>query len=360
MGVVGAGTLGTGVVQAGLLAGSPVTLLVRGGEDKVARGRAAVTAAVERDVARGRLTGGQAREALGRLRVTTDPAALATAGVVVESVPEDVAAKLRVIATVEAHVAADCLIASTTSGIPAATLAVGARHPERIVVAHYVWPAHRMPLVEVAVHPRTSSDARNRLTRLLASQGKQELRVADRPGFLITRARFAYWDAAVGLVCEGQDPATVDAVLEEYGWPLGPFRVIDAAGLRTSVRIFEWLAPSLGHRFGAFAHLRGVVDHGFDGFYRRGDGGRRPDDALTAYLHAFGSGPPAGDSRTIVGRVMGALADELRLAVADGVAPSWEAASRGYAQAFGFPAAADGLAAWSVVQTGAQEEPCLS
>lgn len=270
-----------------------------------------------------------------------------------ESVPEDVAVKRAVIATVESVVHEDCLIASTTSSIPAATLAVGARHPERIVVTHYCWPAHRMPLVEVALHARCGAPARQRLDWLLASQGKHVLRTADRPGFLTTRALFASWDGAVRLLGEGYDAAAVDEALERYGWPLGPFRVMDAAGLRSVARIHDWLAPSLGSRFTALALVSGMLGAGLDTFYHRDpDGGRRPrpevGDHLRARMRARrgGSRPSGAADTPPLARVMDALANEVALAVAEGVLSSADDAAAAYDLAFGFTGPNGGLRAW--------------
>src|SRR5262249_55589817 len=124
--VVGAGTLGLSVVHACLVAGSPVTLLVRGREAAVEKARQ-VGRSLQRHRPRQVLPAADASAAGGRLRVATDTADLARADVLLECVPEEVAAKRAVIAAAESVVDRACLIASTTSSIPSATLAVGAR-----------------------------------------------------------------------------------------------------------------------------------------------------------------------------------------------------------------------------------------
>ena len=280
VGVVGGGTLGITVAHAALAAGSPVVLLVR---DRVGDGAAvlsrrnAIADSLQREVGRGAIAGPAAATLLDALRVTTDPVELAGLGVVVEAVPEDLATKQAVLAELEDHVSPTCLVASATSGIPAAWLAARARHPERIVVAHYVWPAHRMPLVEVALHHRTSADARAALDGLLRSQGKTAVRVADRPGFLITRALLAYWDEAVRLVAGGLEPTAVDQALEVFGFPLGPLRMMDRAGLTTAAAVHEQLLSADGHLFTALSRLRAVTNAGLPGFYAHTAAGRDPN-----------------------------------------------------------------------------------
>ncbi len=362
LGVIGAGTLGISVVQACLAAGSRVTLLVRGGEEGVAAKGWAIARALQRDADRGVLPSEQARERLERLEVTSDPARLSGADVVLESVAEDVAAKRAVIATIESMVDDSCLIASTTSSIPAATLAVGAARPERIVVTHYFWPAHRMPLVEVALHARCNPAARQRLHWLLASQGKHVLQTADRPGFLTTRALFAHWDGAIRLVCQGHDPAEVDEALEGYGWPLGPFRVMDAAGLRSVARIHEWLAPSLGHRFRSLALLPGMIAAGMESFYDRTESGRRSRPEVAGYLRGTQPVPDrscGAERDQALARVMDALAGEVALAVSEGVLATRDDAAAAYDLAFGFTGPNGGLRAW-MAAAGDAEAPAAA
>ncbi|HEY5822523.1 MAG TPA: 3-hydroxyacyl-CoA dehydrogenase family protein [Propionibacteriaceae bacterium] len=352
--VVGAGTLGVTAAHAALTAGSSVTLLVR---DRTGSGRdvetkaAAVRSSLHREVRRGAMTPTEATTLLDRLRVTTDHADLATAGVVVEAVPEDLPTKLAVIDQIEAHVTSTCVIASSTSSIPAAWLAAKARHPERVVVTHYVWPAHRMPLVEVALHDATSQSARARVAALLLAQGKTVLRVADRPGFLITRALLAYWSEAVRLVVDGVEPVEVDRALETFGMPLGPLRMLDAAGIGTAVAVHNRLAPSMGSEAPPLGRLQTVVNRGLTGFYDRTAAGRTPNEATVTALRgseaaavpSAGAGPGAD---AIVDRVIGGLAREVDRAVDEGVVSSWPDAARAIDLAYGFPAAQGGLQGW--------------
>ena len=281
--------------------------------------------------------------------MTTDPADLADVDVVVEAVPEDLGVKQAVLAELEDRVSPTCLVASATSGIPAAWLAARARHPERVVVAHYVWPAHRMPLVEVAMHQRTSDDARAALDGLLRSQGKTAVRVADRPGFLITRALLAYWDEAVRLVGGGLEPMAVDQALETFGFPLGPLRMMDRAGLTTAAAVHEQLLSTDGHLFTALSRLRAVSNAGLPGFYAHTEAGRIPIPAAAAALR--GVVPSLGryaamSAATIVDRVAGALGREVDTAVRDGVVASWSEAGRAIDLAYGFPLRHGGLQAW--------------
>ncbi len=347
--VVGAGTLGLTAVHAALAAGFPVDVVVRdrtGGGQVLSGKRAAVAASLDREVRRGALPVESAADLIDRLHVTTDPAVLGSADLVIEAVPEELATKHAVIAAIEAQVPAACVIASTTSSIPAGQLAAGARYPERIVVAHYVWPAHRMPLVEVAMHDHTSEAASGRLAQLLYAQRKAVVRVADRPGFLITRALLAYWDAAVQLVVDGLEAVEVDGALEGFGWPIGPLRLMDATSLGTAAAVHRRLIPALGDRFPALDRLQVVLDRGLSGFYDHGSGGRRPIPATAAALRGDSVRRPAGRDGEVVERAVGALAHEVESAVEEGVVASWAEAGCAIDLAYGFPVQHGGLHSW--------------
>lgn len=342
VGVVGAGRLGSTVVRAALAAGSPVTVVVRGGAPRCRQRAAELADGVSRDVARGHLTAAEADRLIRRARFTDRLTDLAGVDVVIESVPESVELKRAVIGSIEDVVAPDTVIASTTSSIPAGVLARGARHPERVVVAHYVWPAHRMPLVEVAFHPGTAVVAAARIDGMLRGQGKRQIRVADRPGFLITRALFAYWNAAAELLCEGCAPGAVDDALADFGWPMGPFAVMEGTGLSSVARIHADLAPHLGSPFPALAALTAAFDAGAVRIRAplRGLDGHLAELLGVRYLL-----PVEPDD--VVERTVGALAEEVDRAVAERVVGSWDEAGSAIDAAYGFPRKHGGLAQWS-------------
>ena len=341
LGVVGAGVLGLTVVRAAAVASPELTVLVRPGT--LARRFAAVEDGLALDVERGRLDPATAAAVLRRLRVTEDPGDLADVDVVIESTPEDVAGKQAVVAVLEQVVRATTVIASTTSSIPAGVLAAGARRPERFAVAHYIWPAHRVSLVEVAFAPEASPRTRRVMADVLAAQGKVPLVVADRAGFLLTRALYAYWNAVLELLRDGCPPGRVDAALRAFGWPMGPLRVMDGASLATVVCVHDQFARHLDVRWDAVGALGEAVRAGATSVYR-GPSSDLADPGLLALLTA-GRQPTACSDAQIVARTTGALAREVERAVGEGVA-AWDEAERAVALAFGFPARRGSLRHW--------------
>src|SRR5579875_155013 len=235
--VIGAGTLGVSVTHAALAAGSPTHLVVRPTPGRADRARQQVAASISREVASHRLTETAADRMLKSLTVVSDLDVVASAEVVIESIHEDLADKRALLHDIEAVAASQCPILSTTSTIAASELGVGAQRPSRIAVAHYIWPAHRIPVVEVSLPVGVDSHTVAMLDRLLVAQGKKQLRVLDRPGFFLTRALFAYWNETVALIQAGLAADVIDRELERFGWPIGPCRLMDATTLVSVVNI---------------------------------------------------------------------------------------------------------------------------
>jgi 3-hydroxyacyl-CoA dehydrogenase len=358
VGLVGPGTLGLTAAHAALAAGSPVTLFVRGSAERRRARAEEMHVSVEREVRRGRIDATVGADMLARLRVTGVITDLRDVDVVIESVPEDPSLKRQVVETIEDVVRPDTLIASTSSSIPAAWIARDARRPERIVVAHYVWPAHRMPLVEVACHEHTSAASLAALDDLLAGQGKTQVRVADRPGFLITRALFAYWDAAVQLVRDGCSPHAVDEALERFGFPMGPLRVMEGTGLDSVARIHASLAPHLDHEFRSFAALCEVVAQ--DPRAADSDGPPlRLDEPMLTQLRQ-GRADVGTDDTAIVELAVGALAIEVARAVSEGIVATWDDGGRAIDLAYGFPPGRGGLHRWWLADIAAKTDRSAS
>jgi len=338
VGVLGIGTLGITVAQLALDSGRSVVLVVRPEPGKVERGIAALESSLAREVRGGRLSPEVAAGARKRAVVTDDPSRLEECGVVIESVLEDVDAKQHALAVIENVVTDDCVIASTTSTIPVAWIANHALEPARVVVAHYVWPANRVPLVEVSLPDSVTPEVRQRLDLMLAEQRKTPLFVRDTPGFLITRVLFGYWAEVVRLLVDGVSPVEIDGMLEAGGWPIGPCRMLDGTGLTTPLRALRVVDQVMAGRSDPIGELQPVVDAGFvnhrtGGLYLHEDGNRRPNEgALELLRHASRPAPP-----DLVDRVTGAVVNEAAWCVAEGVVESWEDAALGIDGAYGFP-----------------------
>jgi 3-hydroxybutyryl-CoA dehydrogenase len=260
-GVVGGGRMGAGVAHALLTSGSAVTVVEVVTQLESARKR--VEDAVRASAARGTLMG-TAGAALDQLDITADVARLAGCGLVVEAVPEDVRAKSSALQRISDAVEGDCVIATNTSSLPIAELALVVQQPSRFLGMHFFNPVPASRLVEVVVGPRTDSAITTRVVGWVDRLGKAAVVVRDSPGFASSRLGLALGLEAIRMVEEAvASPADIDTAMElGYKHPTGPLRLTDLVGLDVRLGIAEHLARTLGERFAAPQLLKDMVAAG--------------------------------------------------------------------------------------------------
>ncbi|WP_454688131.1 3-hydroxyacyl-CoA dehydrogenase NAD-binding domain-containing protein [Achromobacter aloeverae] len=246
-GVVGGGTMGTGIAMCFLNAGIPVTL-VEQNEQALAACLRNIGKTYESDVAKGRLDDAARQRRLDGLRGTMAFEDLRDCDLVIEAVFEDMAVKRQVFASIEAHARPDAIIASNTSYLNLDALAEGMRHPENVVGMHFFSPAHIMKLLENVRGARSSPQALARIQALGKRLGKVAVMVGVSEGFvgnrmLSRRARECYF-----LLEEGALPEQVDRVLYDFGFPMGQFQLNDLAGLDVAWRARQGRLDRLSER----------------------------------------------------------------------------------------------------------------
>ena len=175
----------------------------------------------------------------GNVLVSRDPAVLADATFVVEAVIEDPRAKAEVFARLRAHLAADTVLATTTSSLPIGELARASGRPERFVGLHVFNPVPKMELIELAFPDAASDATRARARALCAALGKTAVEVPDTPGFVVNRLLFPFLFEAVRLMERtGLDAEAVDTCMRlGAGHPMGPLALLDLVGLDVSAAI---------------------------------------------------------------------------------------------------------------------------
>lgn len=236
--VVGGGTMGAGIAQVFVQAGERV-LLCEAAEP-------AAQAARDR-VARGLSRADAEPGSLDLLEVVTSVPDCEVA-LCVEAVFEDEALKRRVHAVIEAHVPATALLASNASALSIGALARELRHPERFCGMHFFNPVPRSSLVEVVTGPSTSVATVQAARDWVHRVGKEEIVVADSPGFATSRLGVALGLEAIRMLDEGVASADdIDrGMVLGYRFPLGPLRLTDLVGL--DVRLACAAEPRLSAR----------------------------------------------------------------------------------------------------------------
>ncbi|MFD7310252.1 3-hydroxyacyl-CoA dehydrogenase family protein [Promicromonospora sp. NPDC059942] len=262
IGVVGGGRMGVGIAHAFLLTGAHVVVVERDAES-AARALAGLERAVTASVERG-TTPRTAAELTGRARVTTDVADVGPAGLVVEAVPEDLAAKVEVLARVERVLSPAAWLASNTSSLSIDTLAGHLERPERFVGLHFFNPVPASALVEIVRGRATVPALIDEAGVWVAALGKASIVVSDTPGFASSRLGVVIALEAIRMVEEGvASPADIDtAMVRGYRFPVGPLRLTDLVGLDVRLGIAEHLERELGERFAVPRLLRAMVEAG--------------------------------------------------------------------------------------------------
>lgn len=248
--VVGAGTMGAGIVQTVLAAGASVLLVEA---DPIVR-----------ETVQGRIEGtidadGDRRlETIGALCEPVD------AELAIEAVPEDIDLKKQVLATIERFVPAACVIASNTSSLSIDGIAAALSTPGRFIGMHFFNPVPRSSLVELVVGADTDATTVRSARAWVELLGKEAIEVRDSPGFATSRLGVLIGLEAIRMVEEGVASAhDIDRGMElGYRFPMGPLRLTDLVGLDVRLAIADHLATAIGPRFEAPDLLRHMVERG--------------------------------------------------------------------------------------------------
>jgi 3-hydroxybutyryl-CoA dehydrogenase len=238
IGVVGAGTMGRGVVQLFAQAGHRVLCFdeAPGAADK---GVSAVFDMLAGLVAKGRLREEALASARERTTVCANLADLAPCDVVIEAIVEDLAAKRALFARLGEIVGQDAILATNTSSLIVAEIAAACRRPQRVAGLHFFNPVPLMKVVEAIAAVRTAPPVISALRALVEGAGHKAVVVADQPGFLVNHAGRGLYTEGLRIVEEQvAEPSQVDEVLRDgLGFRMGPFELLDLTGLDVSSRV---------------------------------------------------------------------------------------------------------------------------
>ncbi|WP_414659941.1 3-hydroxyacyl-CoA dehydrogenase family protein [Horticoccus sp. 23ND18S-11] len=360
VGVVGAGVMGSGIAQ--WLAARGCDVVLRDVQPAaLERGVAVMQGLFAEAVRRGKLSGPEAEAGLRRIATTSTWAEFEHCDLVVEAIVEDVAVKRVVFAAIAGVVPTTTLLASNTSALPIEEFAGSVTAPGRVLGLHFFNPVSRMPLVELVVTAQTSAAVQARAQAFIRAIGKQPVVCQSSPGFLVTRVLFFYLNAAVRLWEQGVPAAVIDGALRDFGWPMGPLRLIDEVGVDVTDFIFGELAHYFPGRFvrsGACgrllaAELRGRKNGSSRGFYRYDGGTEALNEIETRSLvAAFSSGARTGamSSADVSAFLMRVMVDEARRCRTEGVVASADDVDLALRIGAGFPVAKGGLLAWAAGQ----------
>ena len=238
VGVVGSGTMATGIVEVFAKAGYAVTYVARS-EAKIEAVKAAIAKSLEKAVQRGKLTAEDRDAVAGRLNGTTALEDLAQVDLVVEAVVEDLKVKQALFENLDEICKPGAILATTTSSLPVIECAVMTKRPQDVVGIHFFNPAQIMKLVEVVHTVSTADDVVATVQALCRAIGKHPVTCGDRSGFIVNALLFPYLNDAVKMLEAHYASADdIDTAMKTgCGYPMGPFELLDAVGLDVSLAI---------------------------------------------------------------------------------------------------------------------------
>ncbi|MEU4521429.1 3-hydroxybutyryl-CoA dehydrogenase [Amycolatopsis sp. NPDC024027] len=238
VGVVGTGTMATGIAEVFAKRGLDVVLRARSLE-KAQASVARVKKSLDKAVVKGKLSEEDAASALARITPVTDFEALADVDLVVEAVAEELPVKQAVFAALDEVVRPGAVLATTTSSLPVIECAASTSRPSDVVGLHFFNPAPVMKLVEVVSTIATAPDVVATASAICATVGKHAVHCGDRAGFIVNALLFPYLNDAVKML-EAHYAAADDidtAMKVGCGLPMGPFELLDVVGLDVSLAI---------------------------------------------------------------------------------------------------------------------------
>ncbi|MGY6122858.1 3-hydroxyacyl-CoA dehydrogenase NAD-binding domain-containing protein (plasmid) [Paraburkholderia strydomiana] len=321
IGVVGGGTMGAGIAVAVLDAGLPVTMIERD-EASLARGRAHIEKVYDGLIAKGRMSAEKKAQLMARWTGSTSYDALADADLVIEAVFEDLAVKQAVFAELDRVCKPGAVLATNTSYLDIDAIAASISRPADVIGLHFFSPANIMKLLEVVVPKAVSADVVATAFELAKKLRKTPVRAGVCDGFIGNRILAVYRGAADAMMEDGASPYQIDAAVRAFGFPMGPFQVVDLAGgdigwaarkrraaTRNPAARYVQIADRLCER-GWFGQKTGR------GFYLYPEGSRsgQPDPEVEAIIDAervrAGITPREFSDDEIIRRYMAAMINE--------------------------------------------------
>jgi len=286
IGVIGAGTMGSGIAQVAAQSGHKVWLFDTN-QAALDKASASLYKIMSRLVEKGKMSREEADTVIARINHCTDYQSFSKCGLVIEAIIENLEIKKKVFIALENEVSDNCILASNTSSLSIASIAASCNKPERVVGIHFFNPAPLMPLVEVVPAVQTSKENLDRAKELINSWKKITVVTKDTPGFIVNRVARPFYGEAIRIYEEGiADMATIDWAMKEIGgFRMGPFELMDYIGNDINYTVTEtvWIAFYYDTRYKPSFTQKRMMEAGYlgrktgRGYYNYAEGAQNPE-----------------------------------------------------------------------------------
>lgn len=344
IGILGAGLMGAGIAYVSTARADMQVRLKDRDAAGLSHGLRYVNDRIQRRLDRRAISAIEASQQRNRVTATLDYSGFKHLDMVIEAVFEDVELKHRMVEEVELHGSEHTIFASNTSSIPISRIAEAAKRPENVIGMHYFSPVDRMPLLEVIATEQTSPEVIATAVAVGKRQGKTVIVVKDGAGFYVNRILAPYLNEAAHLLKEGVPIDRIDQALLRFGFPVGPFGLLDEVGIDVGSRVGPILHEAFGERMEPVDSADKLLADGRygkksgRGFYKYDRGrkeGKVVDESVYSLLDVVADQEIPAEE--IIDRTMLMMVNEAARCVAEGVIRSPRDGDVGAIFGIGFP-----------------------
>jgi 3-hydroxyacyl-CoA dehydrogenase len=290
--VIGAGAMGAGIAQVISFSGLPVVL--KDVDQKfLDKGMAAIRKIYQSRVDKGKMSAGEMDSKMSLIIPALDYSEFGDVDIVVEAVPEKMELKKKILAELDGICPEGTIFASNTSALSISEMGRATRRPHKMIGLHFFNPANVMKLVEIIRGEGTDEETVSDVVSFTESLRKIPVVVQECPGFLVNRLLMPYLNEATLCLQESAASAQdIDGAMRDYGWPMGPFTLMDFLGLDVSADVGQYLSSQYGERmkgaemFERLVKLGRLGEKSGAGFYSYGDQSDEPVKQIIAELSA--------------------------------------------------------------------------
>ncbi len=346
--VLGAGVMGGGIAHLLASRGIP-TILKDINQQALDAGINHARSLFQKELKR--KNGGEAElhQKMSLLTPTLDYSAFNEVDLVIEAVVEKIAVKQAVLRETEPHLPAHAIFASNTSALSISELQTVAQRPGQVGGLHFFNPVEKMPLIEVVKGQQSSEQTTGLLYQLAMRCGKTPIITADRTGFLVNRLLVTYLLEAALLATEGVNWLSLDKLITRFGYPMGPFRLVDEVGMDIAAEVGDTLCA-------AFPYLKKtdllhrILDLGLlgkkggSGFYNYVNG---HSEGVNLEVEQIVPATDRTAGRTELKRLLYLMVNEAGRCLEEGIVDAPEDIDTGLVFGTGFPPFLGGLCRWA-------------